>query len=727
MTKQEYKNSHEKITQLIDKEKVKDAINLLLSLASKLMNKEYEHELHQINENYKYLLKYAIEGVQDPQRQSIYKKIRLKLYGLTDKILSEHAKNTENLYHQDIRAMRKSLKPISATQLDEAIKLSQAAANDDEKSRQAEDAFNNLFIYFWLIDSYSNNAVLLCKKLIFSDSVFWAQKCTIVSAITLSLIRYFDAAKLNLLLDIYEKAEDQVWQRALVGLFIGLNIYEKRILLDDGLTAKIKALEINLKNEENIREIYIQFIRAKETEKITKRIREEIIPEVAKITPKIIEKLDLDNIVGENFSEDKNPEWENMFEDSPDLFEKMGELSKMQIEGSDVFMGTFSMLKQFPFFKKLHNWFLPFYGENNFNLSNLKTGTIFDRDKFIASMKNVPFLCNSDKYSFCFNIRYLPEVQKSMLSNLFLNELNEMNEIAEDEKKLNQTKHDQYIFIQYIQDLYRFFKLHTYKDSLADIFELPLDFYKSELFSQFVTKSRTLRKIAEFYFEKNQFSEAVDVYKKLIDDGFSEYEIFQKTGFCLQKQKRYKEALDFYFKGELFDKNKVWNLKKTAFCLMKLNKHEEALEYYLKAEKLEPENLSIQANVGRCYLNLKQYENALKYYFKLEYLSPSNIKVQRPLAWCSFVLGKYDNAQKYLQKVIEKEGNKHDFMNLGHIELCRGNKTKAIEHYVKSLNEYEKNLEVFFSEFDEDREVLKNRGISTQEINDIAEYIRFFI
>ena len=48
------------------------------------------------------------------------------------------------------------------------------------------------------------------------------------------------------------------------------------------------------------------------------KLMEEILPEMMKMQPKIEKNLDLENILSEDFSEDKNPDWEKVFEDSPD-------------------------------------------------------------------------------------------------------------------------------------------------------------------------------------------------------------------------------------------------------------------------------------------------------------------------------------------------------------------------------------------------------------------------
>ena len=78
-------------------------------------------------------------------------------------------------------------------------------------------------------------------------------------------------------------------------------------------------------------------------------------------------------------------------------------------------MTTFAHLKQFPFFNELTNWLVPFHHENP-DLSEIYSSRseVFDPDIFVDGLKKTPFLCNSDKYSFIFNIRYLPEDQKKM-------------------------------------------------------------------------------------------------------------------------------------------------------------------------------------------------------------------------------------------------------------------------------------------------------------------------
>ena len=133
------------------------------------------------------------------------------------------------------------------------------------------------------------------------------------------------------------------------------------------------------------------------------------MPEMAKLKPKLEDKLKMDDIRDELLEEGRNPDWQSVFNESDDLYKKVDEFMKLQMEGADVYMTTFAHLKQFPFFSELTNWLVPFHKENP-DLSEIyaEKSDIFDPEIFVDGLRQTPFLCNSDKYSFIFNIRYDP-------------------------------------------------------------------------------------------------------------------------------------------------------------------------------------------------------------------------------------------------------------------------------------------------------------------------------
>jgi tetratricopeptide (TPR) repeat protein len=88
------------------------------------------------------------------------------------------------------------------------------------------------------------------------------------------------------------------------------------------------------------------------------------------------------------------------------------------------------------------------------------------------------------------------------------------------------------------------------------------------------------------------------------------------------------------------------------------------------------------------------------------------------------VLGKFDQAEKYFRKVIEKEGNRNDFVNLGHVLWCRENRKEAIENYRKSLDKSNRDMDWFSTVMQEDSVHLLKHGIQELDIPLMIDYIR---
>ena len=446
---------------------------------------------------------------------------------------------------------------------------------------------------------------------------------------------------------------------------------------------------------------------------------------MTKLVPKLKDKLDLDKLIPDDFLEDKNPDWGKIFEESEGLYAKVEEFSKMQLEGADVFMSAFSQLKQFSFFSEMSNWFMPFHPDNPvideaFDFADAE----FNKKLFLEGMDRTGYMCNSDKYSFCLNVKLMPEAQKGMLLKLFQAELNSMDELKKEEEILDATKNSKTIYTQYIHDLYRFHKLFRFKHEFYDVFDSKLDFYNSIFFKELVKDDSVLRKIAEYHFQNENFEVAIKIY--LDFEGINEDpEMLEKVAYSYQMLGDYKTALNYYKQAEIFNTNKEWTLKKIALCYRNLKKPRKALDYYLRAESLKPDNLYTQASIGHCYLELKDYEKALKYYFKVEYLNPKNTRVWRPIAWCCFVEGKFDKAAKYYAQINAQSPNKHDFLNMGHLEWCKGNKKEAINLYKKSIEATGSSLESFFSSFEEDKPHLLQHGINADDIPIMLDHLLY--
>lgn len=696
---------------------LQSAFEMLGNRAEETGSMLVKEELDSEKRIYRQMLEFTFKGAEDPQRTEILRKMKIKLLALNDRLRETvlRADPSSVLNNEKENFLKEAL---SRQENIEALSSNYTNAERDERA----ETFRRLFSLIWFTDSLSEAESLSLQKLIRNSRTEFYEKSQVVSALILSVLRYFDLKKFELLLDAYDSNIKNIWNRAFVGLIIACYLYNERLPLYKNLTARFKVIADDAGIENYLKLVIFQLIRTRETEKISEKLRDEIIPEMSKYRPKIEEKLDLDQILSDKLIEDENPDWEAIFEDSSELLDKMEEMSRMQLEGSDVFMSAFSQLKHFDFFNSAANWFMPFHKDNPEVKRVFETeDEDFDADLFTEGLQNSGYICNSDKYSFCLNIEMMPKAQKSMILNLFKMEMDAMSDVSKEDKILDKDTEDKFIFTRYIQDIYRFYKLSRYTNDLYDFFNTKLDIHNTYFFKIISEKPDTLRQIAEFYMQKAYYGEAAQTFLQLSDEEKSKNKTYEKIAFAYQKMKAYKKALKYYKRAELFSEESGWLNKKLGFCSRKIGDYENALFYYKKAEAQQPDNLHIIANKGHCYLSAERYEEALQTYFKVEYFDPENIRVKRPLAWCSFVLGKLDQAEKYLRKLLDTKPSPHDKINLGHVLFCRNKKPEAVQYYLDAIHEigYDKVKSAILG----DKKHLIENGISESEIYLLPDYL----
>ncbi|MBN1118776.1 MAG: tetratricopeptide repeat protein [Bacteroidales bacterium] len=734
MELKQIQHKQNQITKAILSGELSKAFNLIPELAYQARNGSLISELELLEVTYKNILRYSFGYAKDPERDKIYNNLRRQLIELNDDLVASIFNNSDTWF---LKTKRSELTFLSMNEkektsvIDEMsndmefshlLKEVNSEINSENLNATYSNSLQSLFDTLWLTANYTEGEKLLCDKFFKANHIPWHDKSLIVSAVFLSALNHFDSNKIEILFKIYDLKEPQVWHRALISIFILLLVNESRLSLYPEIKNRIKSVVDPVKFARQFEQITLQFIRAQETEKVTTKIQKEIIPEVMKLRPEIEEKLKLDDLLNKDNLEDKNPDWKNFFSESPDVYKKLEEFSMMQMDGSDVFMGAFSLLKRFGFFEKLSNWFLPFYKEHQEIKKSVKgVADNFNWQTFFEGIEEAPVMCNSDKYSFCFNLGFMPDMQKTMMLEFFNQELDQMKEVIDDENKHNASARDKMIFTQYIQDLYRFFKLHSDKKFFSDVFELELNVTDSEIL-QLIFQTKNNRQIAEFYFTKNYFKKALKIFLKLNSEKNS-FEIIEKIGYCYQQLGDFNNAIIFYKQAEIIETEKPWLQKKLGYCYRKTGNYTAAIEYYKKVEKEYPDNLEIQAHLGQLHIEKEDYNTALKYYFKVEYLKPDLAKVQRPIGWCSFLLGKNEQALRYFNKVAESEGERSDYLNLAHCNWVSGNLSDAIDNYRTSLKQSGKDFVWFRATMIKDSIYLKSYGLDELEIALMTDYI----
>ncbi len=734
MLHQEIDKEHARIQELLEEGKLVPAIRMLRNLV-KRTHREFLHgNLDQLLETYQQLMKYSFQAVKDPESERVYQYLVRSLYELLDELreLLLHQVSPSNTYEKKRVLLRQLQKDRSeAGQILESLTFDDTLAGILREVRVADtglfsrqEALIRLFNIIWLSDKYTDAEISLLESVCDSDIVPWHDKALVVSALTLSLLRYFDAGKFIILFRFIRMQEVMVWERALIGVVLGFLAYNRRIMLYPQIIKEVEILKEFPDIEKHLEAILIQFTRSKATDSVSRKWEKEVLPEILKMRPRLEDKLDLDNVLGDTGDQGKNPDWETVFHEMPGLLDKLQEFTEMQMEGMDVFLSAFSSLKSFPFFSEISNWLVPFYAENPaVSAIGSSSSGEYNLAPLVRKLEETHYMCNSDKYSFCLNLALVPEQQKIMMMNMLNAEMDSMAGIREDDTLINPLLRSGSIFTQYFQDLYRFFKLHPWRSEFSDVFGLPQDLHETFMVQSLIEDPATIRNIAELYFEKHFYVDALNVFLSILEKDHSNVELFEKIAFCYEKTARYEQALDYYQKADLIDSDRLWIIRKLAYCAKMLNQWDNVLHYLKQAEKLDPDDLTVQAGLGQSLIHLQRHEEALSHYFKVEVLSPENQRIRRPLAWCLFLTGKLDSARDYLERLLADEpDNKHDLMNHGHVCFCMGHADKALASYAGSLKAWG-DTSAFSLSFQEDARHLIACGVTERDIKLMLDYV----
>ncbi|MDD4971705.1 MAG: tetratricopeptide repeat protein [Paludibacter sp.] len=703
---------------------VNNAFDKLRVLVNELQIGEYSDRLEDLQQNYRFLLHYFVTGVEDPQRKSVYNKLIAKVFVLNSELREELIlRNSSNYEYTQKRYYPHTKKHHSTIDLFNALKYfhSQSALlknNEDVQVAELKRLRSNyellipeFFGLFWLTTVIGSQEKILFNEVLHKDYPGWIEKSVVISALTLNLWRMFDESKLMLLFDACLVDDQQVKQRALVGLCFVMAKYNRFLPFFPSIRNRLVLLADDHHIVDNFQNIIIQIIATAETEQITKKMQEEILPEVMKISPMLKDKMDADVLLNSEEWADENPDWQEMLEQSG-VSDKLKELSELQLEGADVYMSTFSLLKNFPFFSEFTNWFLPFDSQYSAINELFKTE---DKTLLTAFVSN-NVMCNSDKYSFCLSILQMPESQRGMLKQSFKMEAEQLDEMSRDEALLTPNIAAKNISRLYIQDLFRFFKLNPQHTDFSDMFAFSLLMHKSYLFEILSSNKDFKLSIAEYYFSKNHYLQALELFEKIQHEINPTAALYQKIGYSYQLTSQFSKALEAYLKSDLIQTDDVWTVRKIALCYRLLGDFEKALEYYQQVDYLKPNQTSVLMQIGHCFVELGKFKEALAIYFKLDAFGGDDVKVWRAIAWCSFISGNIQQADYYVKKLLENEPNAHDYLNAGHVSWCQRNLNETIEFYQKSISLQQNSWELFLEAFNEDKSFLIANGIDADEI-----------
>lgn len=611
-------------------------------------------ETERVEETYRHLRQFLIDGIPDPGREDIYRSLVARLRSLASEYLFIVNEDRLDPFFSDYRLQKVRNRSVAdlADDLAKAdYRLDMARVTEADTTqfeRKKEDALSALFLKIWSLPPWASDDRKKILDLLESDESSFETRSQIITALLLGLLKFYDPGKFFILLRGYENLTDsRLAARALTAIVLVLARHSNLVLYDPEVKGALESLSDSILTYTRLREVVMTLIRTRDTDRVTREMTEAFNTTMKNISPELLEKMSREGISIDSGETGMNPEWEKLMQDK-EIEKKMQAINDMQLEGMDVMMQTFSRLKSFPFFSTLPNWFLPF-----------KTGHTaisplfeqFDATGFEA-MADATDMCASDRYSFALGLLQMPASRRNMVSATLGAQLESIRDLLKDKENIRKKPEFASEALVFARDLYRFAKLYPRKKDFYDPFEQPINFLRLPVLVSLLEEDELILAAADFYFRHGYYPQALNLYQHLTTLGEGAASIYERSGYCCQMQGDFQNALENYEKADLFSSavnpSTTWLLKKLAFCNKALGYYGKAAEYYRKVLERNPDDLNLEYHLASVLLRAGETKQAREILAKINYLNPDHKLCSRAYTRLkghdAFIKGDYKSA-----------------------------------------------------------------------------------
>ncbi len=718
MKDNDIKTLPEQTSDLICSGRYSDAITLLRRRLSANPIPGCLNRLNNIDNTYKYLLQYYLQGTSDPGRDDVLADIRRDLSSIADSIEREQlVEDSSEQYFSTLRMCR--LRPIDikstlASLIEQKFMAELAIAAGSYPASallQVEEEESNLFDAMWVADSISSEIYRYLTDSIRGGVIPYGTASNIIAGVGLGLMKYYNHDAFMMLCDL-TSAVDKISARAAIMLVSALCRWNKRVADDKALMHRLESLLEEDGIRKKIRIVVFALIKAKDTDRVTKKMRKEVIPGLMQFGPDIMKRMK-DVSQETSFSDiEGNPEWEDLFKNSG-LEEKLKELTEMQSDGADVMMAAFSNLKGFPFFRKLRNWLLPFSTHHTL-LNSIRS---VNEESISALLEMNGMMCDSDKYSFAFSLANMPEMQRRMVMAQMHGQMEHLREQMKELEFMKAGHEFEEATVRFCRDLYRFYKLYPKHSEFYDPFTEFVKFEDIPVLNAIFDSIEDVATFAEFYFKRGYYVEALPLLERLAELSGDTPHLWEKIGFCYEKiSGRDKDAVESYMKAQLFNPDSKWISRRLALCYRRMGDYRNALEYM----KLSlPDDGSFDFRISLMIVDMlmssDKWDEALNELYHIDYERPGDAVVVRRMAQCAFRIADFDKTISWLDSIPDLEKSEEDYRLKGHICFLRHNIPGAIDCYRMTVRPNDKRR-LWKANILSDLDVLESLGTSKAEL-----------
>lgn len=662
------------IEETLNKGLVAQAFETLRQRSAEFPGEGYGDRLDSLQTEFKYMSDFMLQGYKDDGRAKLFNDLMVRIKALAYDL--EVRKTLWENPHLKSETVRLKLPDSSAETIRQML---HDTSGTPEHYRVLSDAFIMLLTSgYWRTEQTEEWAAFLSSP---DTDAFDA--ATLVSAIMMSVYCVFSLQKAECLVKVYRNATaEKVRQRAFVGFFLSVGAAPEHKRAEVATLYRYVFSANTAVNE--LLEMQVQMQACANAEAEGKEIQKNIMPDIIRghtlrFTENGFEEREEESDCVNLDAEEKRMEA---------MSDGVNKMIEMQKNGSDIFFIGFSQMKRFPFFYKIPNWFMPFSIDHP-DIS--RAAAPLKGQEFIEKITEKGPFCESDKYSFVIAMSdffgRLPENVRKMM------EAGEVGPVGMNAMVLPTASA---IRLQYLQDLYRFFKLSPMGGTLKNPF--GDDVYGCRLCLMACDYLSDSARRSVYTMMTRGFGGGTPEAEHLLDS-FEDKDSFEYLS-ChadhLVRRKDYAKAMDAYTKCLKLKPQQPAMMRGMARACYQNGEYAKAAFYYDALHTLFPKRISYALNYLMAMVMDGMAEGVVNDAYKLEYENSDDVAVKNTLGWVLLNAGKAEQALTIYEKLMDADNTESDFevmLNAFYALLVNGRVRQAVEiarRYAQTLGEEEK-------------------------------------
>lgn len=535
-----------------------------------------------------------------------------------------------------------------------------------------------------------------------TDAAGERRKQVVASALTLSLLEYFDPNKFLTLLNLSADASPAVQAKALLGVVVAAELHADFFPLFPRLTERAGQML----DAYSLTDLQRQLCLVQENEKLQQHFKNDIIPSVIKAHKDNMPSPAGVHEVKINLSKNDPALGKRLQRKIGESFRQM---AKLVSDGVDPTPAAFDDLIRFPFFTHVSHWLLPFDG-------TLADGKFIDE---IAALNT----CDTDKFVLAFLVKTTPdELAEKLLSQLKKRQEDQHRNGEDENAKRNSC------YRNAIQGLMRLLRNSGWKEQWPNVLAENL------LFVDIPLLRPSLKSIHKYLYESlgiyqkyNLFGPSKTLLECLTNEFGANALDYLHMAVCEHEQGNDPQAVHYLRMAEMLSPQDMQILDLLQQAYAGTGQVAARTDILLQMEEQEPDDAHITLQLAECFVQQKIWKKAIKRFYKLEFSNQFPTEAMRGVAWCAFMQGNLNKARQYYDKILETEdATWEEWLNSGHVAWKEGNNPLSVKHYVQSAKKYllvNPQATNALKPFEDDKETLLSLGFGEDEIGLIHDLI----